>query len=290
MRTRISSEPLYLTRIAIFIFVFGVVFAVFTYSTLISFTEIQSELTSFLKSLIYNEEGQIGLSIKLTLALKIINTILFLFSALFSFALFSSGLSGLFYVIAARKHGYEVIDQLHALKKIIEWQIYKYLRTFLPLFGFILVTGVLFLLGVILFNFIVTSSGIITGLTSFILGFIGFNLMFFLALAVLATIWRTANLSFGTEIALSEPDLDNKTIALRSKRIITASGKNILLLFVYIVFVTLLLIQPVSLNIVDGQAFIAFFILNSINYAGVKYLKTNAYIYSLLNYHEKTSI
>ncbi len=286
MKTRINKDPFYLTRIVIFIFLSGIVSAVFAYSTLVCASEIQQDALSFLKALIYSDKTRIGLSIELTLALKVINTILLLLSALFSFSMFSSGLSGFFYVISARKHGYERIDQLHAFKKIIEWQFYKYTQTFIPLMGFLIFTGIVFLLGVMLFNFIVTSSGIITGLTSFILGFIGFNLMFFLSLAVLAVIWKSVNLSFGTEIAVSEPELDNKTIALRSKRIITACEKNILLFFVYIVFVSLLLIQVTSFNIFNEQTFIAIFVLNSINYAGLKYLKTNAYIHSLLNYRE----
>ncbi len=282
-----NNNFLYFTRIIFFILFYGLLFALLSYYTLVSLSEIQQDILNFLKSLIYSEEDRLGMGAKLVLGLKILNVFLFFLLTLFSFSMFSSGLTGFFYVTSAKKHGYEKIDLPLALKKVTEWQLYKYPLIFLPVLKFILAAGVLFIIAVVLFNSIVAGIGVITGLSFLVLSFIGFNLMFFLSLAILVTLWKVINLSFGTEIAISEPGLDNQTISLRSRRIITAARSNALLLFVYLVFGFLLLVQLKNLDILNAQVFSIFFSFNALTYAGVKYLKTNAYIKSLLNYYEK---
>lgn len=276
--------------IILFTIFFGLVFAFLSYNTLLSSLEIQQDIVEFLKALIYNEEDKLGFAAKAIISLKILNILLSFILMVFSFSLFSSGLTGLFYRTSAKKHGYEEVGHGRTLKKTVEWQLYRYSSTFLPLLVFILAAGMLFLLGVTFFNWIITGMGISTGLTFFILAFTGFNFMFFLSLAVLASLLKTISLGFGTEIAVSEPELENKIISGRSKRIISQLPGNFLLLFVYTVFVILLLVQAKSLNLMNASVFSAFFILNSIAYAGIKYLKTNAYINSLLNYHEKIKL
>lgn len=290
MKNQKNSSLLYLVGIVFFILFFGLIFGLLAYYTLISVLEIQQDVLEFLKALIYNEEESFGAAAKFTLFLKTLNIVLYFLLALFSFSLFSSGLSGLFYTFSAKREGYEEVSQAQAFRKIIEWQLYKYFVIFLPLMGFVFATGIFILAGVVFFNYIVTGIGVSAAISFFILSFAGFNLMFFLSLAVLAALRKAINTIFGTEIAVSEPELDNRSIALRSKRIFPAAGSNFLLLFVFAIFALLLALQVKNLNIIDAQVFTAFILFNSVGYAGLKYLKTNAYIKSLLNYYEMAKL
>ncbi len=287
MQSLRNSDFLSFVRITSFILFYGTLFALLCYYTLASLPEINQDILEFLKALIYKEDSETDIGSRITLGLNIFNILLFFLLAVFSFSMFSSGLSGLFYVISAKKYGYEEINLLQAIKRITEWQLYKYFLVILPLLGFITVAGVLFLLSVLFFNAIVTGIGLFTGISFFIMSFIFFNLMFFLSLSILGVLWKSINLVFGTEIAVSEPQLDNLKISLRSERLIRAARSNFLLLFIYVVFGFLLMIQLIYLDILNIGIFSVFFTFNALGYAGIKYLKANAYIKSLLNYSEK---
>ena len=290
MKVQTFNNFFYTGRIFLFILLFGLIFALFSYYTLLSLSEVHQGFFDFLKALIYNENEGIGFVPKLVLTAKILNISLFFLLTLLSFALFSSGLSLFFYTWLAQKHGYEKINLLKAFKKSFKWQIYRYSYTFFALAAFVMISGLLIISGVFFFDLIVTAVGVNTGLTSFVLNFTGFNMMFFLSLAVLFTLWNGINLCFGTEIAVSEPDLDNKTISLRSKRIIFTKPETFILFFIYCVFGLFLVMQVGSLDLFDKTVFSTFFILNAFSYVMIKYLKTSAYINSLLEYYEKASI
>ena len=242
-----------------------------------------------LRGLIYNQEGNIAFTQKAILSLKTINTVLASILTLFLFSIFSSGLSFLFYNIQARKYCYNYIKPANALKKVFEWQVYRYSVSIAPLLGFFLVAGLFFFLGTTFFNFIVALVGINSGVISFISAFISFNMMFLLAFSVLISLWNLINFCFGTEIAISEPELDNKTIALRSKRIAFAVQENLILFSIFALFGILLVMQLSMVDVINFRNFEGVFVFNIVSFAGLKYLKTSAYINSLLTYHEKAS-
>ena len=276
-------------RISVFLTATGLVFALFFYYTIVSFSGLHGNFFELLRSLIYNQDSSIWLAQQLILSLKTLNVILASLLTLFFFSLFSSGLSFLFYSILAKKHDYNYINPLKSLKKVVEWQLYRYSITFAPLLGFFFISGLLFFLGTAFFNLIVMMVGVNTGIVSFISSFIGFNMMFLFAFSGLITLWCLMSFCFGAEIAVSEPELDNKTIALRSKRLAFAVPENYILFAIYALFGILLVMQLKMVDVLNFRNFEAFFVFNILSFAGLKYLKTSAYINSLLTHHERAS-
>ncbi|HSA06713.1 MAG TPA: hypothetical protein P5556_06005 [Candidatus Gastranaerophilales bacterium] len=273
-----------------FILFFGFILFFFSYHTLLSLSEAQQGLWGLLKAIIYNENGHIETNSQWHLSFKIINIILGFLAVLFSFSMFSSGLSALFYRILAKKYGYIEFNPVFSFKKAAKWQLYKYFSIFQPIMIFCLSFALILLSGIMFFNILVSVAGIIPSFVTLILNFINLNLMFFFAFAVLVMAWNFITLTFGAEIAVSEPSLYNERISLRAKRIVFSSPLNILMFLAYIMFVALLITQINSFNLADLNTFMIFFGLNIINYAGIKYLKTYLYINSLLKYYEKMKL
>lgn len=287
MKTSKTSSFIIYTRIIIFIVFYGALFALLSYHTLSSMTEFKYDIIDFLKTLIYNEQNKIEFISKITILLKLLNIFLLFLLVLFSFSMFSSGLTGFFYPVLAEKYGYEKNSLKKTIKKITEWQIYKNLNILFPFLGFIFIFSFLIFIGTIFFNTFISVLGANTGLIFFTLSFTGFNLMFFLSLVIIFTIRKIINSGFGAEIAVSEPEIQNNAIFLRSKKFIYSEKSNFFLISVYGLFLILILIQVKNLNLLDLKVFSTFFAFNCISYTGLKYIKTRAYIKSLLNYYEK---
>jgi len=262
----------------------GLVFGGFAYYFLLSADVVHVNVEEFFEELVKSQDEGADILPSITLGFQTLNAMLAFALTLFSFSLFSSGLSSLFYSKLAKKHGYEKVDGRQALRKTIEWQAYRYFFTFLPIAAFGVIFGILALLGIMLFNPLMMLVGFSAGLVSLLASFVGLNVMFFLSLAVLLTLWNFTGMVFGTEIAVSEPGLDNRTIAQRSGKIVYRS-ENLLLFLAYSVFVVFLATELARMhdNIPGLSAFVALFLINISAYTGIKYLKTSSYIRSLLN-------
>lgn len=273
-------------NVLLFTIASGLIFGGFAYYFLLSADVVHVNVEEFFEELVKSQDEGADVLPSITLGFQTLNAMLAFALTLFSFSLFSSGLSSLFYSKLAKKHGYEKVDGRQALRKTIEWQVYRYFFTFLPLVAFGAIFGILALLGVMLFNPLMTLVGYSVGLVSLLTSFVGLNIMFFLSLAVLLTLWNFTGMVFGTEIAVSEPGLDNRTIAQRSGKIVYRS-ENLMLFFVYSAFVLFLVAELARMhdNIPGLSAFVALFLVNISVYAGIKYLKTSSYIRSLLNYY-----
>ncbi len=277
----------YHLRISNFILITGLIFGLFFYYTLISLSGLQGSVSEALEILIFKQDSSFGLYPQIVLSLKVVNVFLGSLLSLFFFSLFSSGMSAFFYNLLAKKHGYEKVNLEETLKKIIDWQSYRYFKVLWPLGIYFITLSVFIILGSTFFNFIVSVIGINLSITSFIITFLGLNFMFLFVLALLFSLWNHLNMSFGTEIIVSEPEITNKNAALRSKRLIFTSGRNILLFLTFMIFISIVGKQLLIFDIQEIKTFFIFFALNCLGYAGIKYLKTSAYIKLLLNYYEK---
>jgi hypothetical protein len=266
----------------------GLVFGGLSYYFLLSADAVHVSVESFAEELIKNQDDGANMLPNITLGLQVLNVVLAFALTLFSFSLFSSGLSRLFYINLAKKYGYEETDRRQTLRKTIEWQVYRYFMAFLPLIGYAAVAGVLSLLAVLLFSPLMAIVGLSAGVVAILASFVGLNMMLFFALAVLLTLWNFTGMIFGTEIVVSEPELEKKTIARRSERIVY-TRENFLLFLVYSAFILVIATEIVRMhdNIPGFWAFLMMFSTNTMAYVGIKYLKTSAYIRSLLRYYEQ---
>lgn len=282
------DKPLYAAKIAVFTILTGALLGLSIYYLLGSLSGIQQNIFEWLKSLIYEQKSGFELLPGASLGSQVLNIMSATFLTFFSYMFFSFCLSFVFYNFQAKKYNYKHLNFSASLKKAIQWQFYRYNSTFMPLLIFIITGGVLSVLLVTFFNQIMFFVGFNISAVSFVSTFIALNMLLLFSIIVLYSLWNMATLSFGTEISLSEPGLDNKKILLRSKRLIQTKPGNIMFLFINLIFISCLTFQFKNLDISGNiYLFTAFFLFNMISYAGIKYLKTSAYINSLIDYYKK---
>lgn len=225
-------------------------------STLEAFSGIHTGVYQWLKSLIYEEDKSFwGLFMQVTTG------VLFLCLTFMFYLLFSSGLSLFF---SGKSEGF---------MRALGWQLYKYANVFLPVVIVSTVAAALISVSIFFFNTLMTVSGISIGIVSFISTFAGLNIIFFSIFAIIFSLWLLLKFNYGTEIALNEPELNYKTIALKAKKF----SVNLPLISVYLVFIAFFIMQLTKVN--ESTIFPLLF-LNIISYAGIKYLKTSAYVKS----------
>ncbi|OGI00273.1 MAG: hypothetical protein A2Y25_01430 [Candidatus Melainabacteria bacterium GWF2_37_15] len=234
----------------------GTAFVLAVYFTVYSLSGMQAGIVDWLKSVIYDQQKDYSRLFFQMLSIGLLSTLTFLL-----YILFSSGLSA---VLLARPDKFI---------RAIRWQLYKYFHSFLP-FGIAYKATVLLLaLSIIYFNVILSFSGINIGVVVFISTFIGLNILFLLIFGIFFGFWRLAKLSYGTEIAIIEPELANKEVKIKAK----AASVDYLMVFLYLVFIVLFIVK---LFRVDEISLIALLLLILPSYIGIKYLKTSAFVKS----------
>lgn len=229
--------------------------------------------------------------------------ILKLFSLLISggfifviYSALSTAFSCFFYKLCSIKHKKNRHPLKFSILKGIKWNFY---RAFLVLFPPISVIAALILLissSVLLFNFLLKIAGISITLTTFLVSFILFSMIFLFLFSLLVSLWQLVSTIFGTEIAVSEPKLSYKTIEERAKKLIFSKNFNILLCISYFMLIYNIFIQLKYLLISDfltnpsSQIYLNYIILYNFLCLGVfEYLKAANYINSLMEHHKKIS-
>jgi len=154
----------------------------------------------------------------------------------------------------------------------------------------------LFLSLILLFNFFLKIAGISISFTAFTVSFISFSIIFVFILSLLVSCWQLFSTLFGTEIAISEPKLKNKTIEKRSKKLILSKNYNLLLCISYFMLILIIIFQikyALTTDFLTNAASQKFFNLiiigNLFCILIFEYLKTSGYINSLIEYDHKIS-
>jgi len=240
----------------ILIILLGIGFVLSFYYTVNSFAGFNAAVFDWLKSLIYEQEKDSS-----SIFLQVASIFILGVSTFVLYVLFSSGLSILF----LRKTG--------GFKRALWWKFYKYKKAFLPLWIVKTVAIAFVGLCVFFFNAIVTFSSISIIITAFLGSFVMLNILTILLLSGVFSLSQMVKLNYGTEIALTSPEIDNKSVELLAKN----EKINIPLLSIYLFFGLVLFLQMVK---TDNTVFLPLLLLNVISYAGIKYLKTVSYIKS----------
>jgi len=226
------------------------------YYTVHSFSGMQEGIIDWLKSVIYDQQNDYSGLFFQMLSIGLLSALSFLL-----YTLFSCGLSLVF------------LARPDEFKRAVQWQLYKYFHSFLP-FGIVYKLTVLLLaISIIYFNVILAFLGINIGVFVFFSTFIALNLLFLLISGIFFGLWQLITLSYGTELAIVEPELRNKEIISKLKTL----PVNHFMVFLYLVFIVLLIFQLSKFNEVSVLATLLLVLPGCV---GIKYLKTSAFVKS----------
>ncbi len=179
----------------------------------------------------------------------------------------------------------------------LNWTFSKFLKMLLPavlVFSLGLGALVTFFL---FFNLIMQLAGINIGVTTFICSFIGVTVFFGILISLFYAVWKYLITSFGSEICISEPDLDNETIMERSEKLLLSNYKGffsgfimLFWLFSAILGVFVIAVHYNPLSIKGFVLCLAFYTGNLGLYSVLKVFKIKAYLSSLLSYYNSITV
>jgi hypothetical protein len=121
-------------------------------------------------------------------------------------------------------------------------------------------------------------------------------MLFLFIFSLLVSLWQLVSTIFGTEIAISEPRLKNKTIEKRSKKLIFSKPYNIFLCISYFAFICNIIFQTkyalttdLLTNPANQQFLNSIIIFNLFCFSAFEYLKSYGYLNSLIEHSHKIS-
>ena len=180
-------------------------------------------------------------------------------------------------------------DPVTTIVRVINWNIYRLYYVFLPLLTVSAIALVLFLIVSFCFNVIEMIAGVSLGLVIFVGTFILLSLIAIFIYALFCTLKNLVNSSFGIECVVSEPELSNKVVAQRSKRLSFVKPINLLLHFSFLIFILLMTVESLGIiffkNCISGDntyIFVHLTILNILFYVGIGYFKNVLYVESIV--------
>lgn len=248
-----------------------------------------------IKSLLF-EENNPGISL-FSIIIRIFVLLSSLYLVFLVFSLFTTILSYNLYKSAASKYDYKEFRLEDILFKGLSWNTYRAFYVLFPPFVVLISGIVLFLAFLYFFNIFLAFAGFSLGLTSFITVFITITLILSFIFAVIMAVYNLAVTLFGTECAVSEPDLPNDVIKNRSIRLAFNKPSNFILYsfyFAFIIFVTFQLGVSIavnnSINSDNMPNILILFCFNMLFLFGLNRLKAQLYIESLVKQYELITV
>lgn len=181
-------------------------------------------------------------------------------------------------------------DPLAMIFRVLNWNLY---RLYYVLFPLIIACGSVFTIFIITslcFNGIIMLAGINIGIVGFLVAFTGLCLITGFIYALLCSLKNLVISLFGIECVICEPELPNKVIIQRSKKLSFINPINFLLYFLFFLFVLVMTAESLGfvflknyISIENITIFVILTILNIFFYVGLGYLKNALYIESLIS-------
>ena len=263
---------------------------------LITLSGLHEPVFKWVKMLLSEEKIKNGLMFQITVALKILSLLIAGGFIFLIYSALSTAAGCLFYKFCSRN--YKKIG--HPLKfsffKGIKWSFYRTFLVLAPPASVITAGSLLMFSSTVLFNLFLKIAGVSITLTAFLISFVSFGIMFLFMLSLLVSLWQLVSTLFGSEISISEPRLENKTIETRSKKLIFADKYNVFLCISYLVLISTAVFQLKYALVSDlltnpgRQHFLNSMITyNLLGFAVFEYLKASGYINSLIEYSRRIS-
>ena len=179
---------------------------------LITLAGIHEPVFKWAKIILSDEKIKNGLLFQLVIAGKIFSLLMAGGFIFMMYSALSAAASCFFYKFCSRN--YKKVG--HPLKfsfiKGIKWSFYRTFLVLAPPISVITAGSILMFSSTVLFNLLLKIAGVSITLTAFLMSFVTFSLMFLFILSLLVSLWQLISTLFGTEISISEPRLENKTI------------------------------------------------------------------------------
>lgn len=259
----------------------------------VSLAGLYEPISEQIQIVLTEQTAENNFAVQAVILLKIISAVILAGFILIVYSTFSTTLSMFFYGFCSRKYKKITYPFKYRLTKGLKWNLYRLFLVFTP--SFIVIRGIslLILFAILCFNLILFASGISITFTTFVSSFIFFGMVFIFIFSLFAGLWQLIFTGFGTETAVSEPKLDNKTIERRSKNLVSFNYFNTLLFIAYFIFIynifaqiKFALITSLFTNPANGLILTGFIVFNLLYFIAFKYLKSASYINSLTERHE----
>ncbi len=263
---------------------------------IVTLSGLHDPVFKLVKSILSEENTKKDLIPQIIVIFKLISLIISGGLILVIYSTLSTVFSCIFYKFCSRKHKTINHPLEFSIIKGIKWNFYRLFLVLMPPFLVKAIATVLLAASILLFNFLLKIVAISVSLTAFIMSFISFGLMFLFMLSLIVSFWQIFSTLFGTEIAVSEPRLKNKTIEKRSKKLILANHYNILLCISYFMINLIIIFQikyalttDFLINSLNQKVFNQVIIFNLLCILVFEYFKTSGYVNSLIEYNHKIS-
>lgn len=233
---------------------------------------------------------------KIIIILKVFSLIISVGLIVIIYSTLSTVFSCIFYSFCSRNHKKISHPLKFSLIKGIKWNFYRIFLVLTPPLSIKAVGSFLLFSSIIFFNILLKIAGISISLTAFLASFIIFSLLFLFILSLLVSGWQLFSTLFGTEIAVSEPRLENKIIEKRSKKLILSKKVNIFLCISYFMLILMIIFQlkyvltsDLLTNPSNHDFLNLVIIINLLCIFIFEYLKTSGYINLLVEFDDKIS-